>query len=57
MFQTYNLDLANGSYAAKDLIDLQRELQRAQLLDTKLDDFDVISEIKLINDGKTLKMT
>jgi hypothetical protein len=29
---------------------------RAKLLDTRLDEFDVIADLKLINEGKTLKI-
>lgn len=57
MFQTYTLDQQSNSYNLKDTIDLVKELTRANLLEQKLDDFDVISEIKLINDGKILRMT
>ena len=34
-----------------------KELGRANLLESKLDEFDVISEIKLISEGKILRVT
>lgn len=55
-FQTYALDAQKQTFNLKDTIDLVKELQRANLLESKFDEFDVISEIKLINDGKTLRV-
>ena len=54
--KVYSIDIQNKFFEVKEIIDLQKELQRADLLDTKLDEFDVISEMKYDNDGKNLKI-
>ena len=40
----------------KDTIDLMKEMLRSGINDTSFDKFDVISELKLLNEASTLKI-
>ena len=47
--------VGSGSYTLRDTLNLSKELTRTESEHSKMDEFDIIVDMKLYNDGKTLK--
>jgi len=51
----YELDLAEGNHKKVDTIDVKKEAEQAG--QEPYDEFDIISDLRFINDGKALRIT
>ncbi len=54
LFQLYQLDHTNSSL--KDTLDLNKEILRIGANAQKMDDFDLIVEMRILEDNKTLRI-
>lgn len=57
IFEVYTINTENATYTLKDTLDLVEELGKLNKLEQRIDEFDVITDLRILNDGgRTLRI-